>query len=202
MKLNQATKFPPLSPNIIQFQFVSEVWSEVDVNREAAHREHGYDSYLVTREQQMLWSENYNNSPQRCNKMLLDKKQDLKDLLDPEFSIITVFLEMAYGFWLVVKCLGIAPCYAISELLFGILEWSKNRFTWSLRPVILGQNLNFTSYSDMCSVKKSNHLQGFHSNSFQTSTEASHRFSISAWPLLDLLLTFKRQKVGAWWGQV
>ena len=29
---------------------------------------------------------------------------------------------MSYGSWLVVTCLGIAPCYAISELLFGIPE--------------------------------------------------------------------------------
>ena len=30
---------------------------------------------------------------------------------------------MSYGSWLVITCLGIAPCYAISELLFGIPEW-------------------------------------------------------------------------------
>ena len=30
---------------------------------------------------------------------------------------------MSYGSQLIVTCLGIAPCYAISELLFSIPEW-------------------------------------------------------------------------------
>ena len=62
-------------------------------------------------------------------------KQDLKDLLDPEFSINTISRinindknSEDSPFWLIasdllfVSCHDIAPCYAISELLFGISE--------------------------------------------------------------------------------
>ena len=45
-------------------------------------------------------------------------KQDLKDLLDPKFSINTI----SRSDLLFVSCHGIAPCYAISELLFSISE--------------------------------------------------------------------------------
>ena len=38
-------------------------------------------------------------------------------------SLKIVTLYAFYGSLLVVTCLGIAPCYAISELLFGIPEW-------------------------------------------------------------------------------
>ena len=56
--------------------------------------------------------------------------ENKKDLLEPEQSIITTFLEIFDDkmledshLWLIAfDCHGISPCYAISELLLGILK--------------------------------------------------------------------------------